>query len=305
MDNESSTDWEEAFQAEDFLIQPEELSQTLPGDPVDGRLRKERAETRQPRAVRKDARRRVAPGKGLAVMERIGLFFEILGENRFVCFLVDRLPMFLRQGPLFRSAKSRGAIFVLAIILCCSVLLVTGNIRQKTVGRDGSLASLGKGGTAIKKKAAASLPPASKPFPTGPAPPAAALTRPEDAASQPQVTASAIGKKRPADSGVIRRNWRFSSFIINASQNAAEAPSYVEVDLSLVLKLHAGKPFPEEKEYAVREMIYQFFNNRPLYELRRFSMARGEMKLKLQAWFSKEWPNNPIESISFHRYQII
>ena len=105
--------------------------------------------------------------------------------------------------------------------------------------------------------------------------------------------------------GPDRHKWRFSSFMIDAGSDDEGKPSYVAIDVSLILHLDPGEDFPRDREYLIRNMIYQFFSNRPPYELKRFSLARGEMKQKLHAWFNKEWPGNRVESILFHRYQII
>lgn len=103
-----------------------------------------------------------------------------------------------------------------------------------------------------------------------------------------------------------RRKWRFSSFMISPhTQEEGQPVSYVVVDLSLVLHLPAGDSLPEDRLYFIRDTIFQFYQNRPLYELRRYALARGEMKQKLMVWLRKQWPDGPVDTIFFHRYKII
>lgn len=113
--------------------------------------------------------------------------------------------------------------------------------------------------------------------------------------------------EEPADdlSEKIRKKWTFSPFFIPASSQDPEADktiSFVVIDLSLTLLLDAGEEIPEDKKAFVRDIIYQFFINRPLYELRRFSLARGDMNRALRAWLQKQWPEGAIQSIIFNRY---
>lgn len=292
LENDSSTDWEEAFQAEDYLISPETppptLSESLAGDGI-----KKNGEAARGRASGGASGSSGLPG-------RLGILFEGLGGNTFIRSLTGHFPASLRQGPVLSSAKRRGALIALTVVLCCLLLLALSlRTGRQQAQEEYSASHLAEGGLAGgKKQAVVPAAPATKPV-------SAAKSTPPATVSSPPAVASTAGGKNSFTAGTVRRKWRFSSFLIDAAQSATEPPSYVVVDLSLVLRLNAGEPFPEDKKYAVREMIYQFFSNRPLYELRRFSLARGEMQMKLEAWFHKEWPNNPIESIFFHRYQIL
>jgi len=108
------------------------------------------------------------------------------------------------------------------------------------------------------------------------------------------------------ESGKTRVKWTFSPFLIAAASSTGEkSVSLVTVNLSLVMLLDEGADPPEEKKIFVRNIIYQFYNNRPLSELHRYSLARGEMKRKLEAWLLKQWPDSPIDTIIINRYQII
>lgn len=105
----------------------------------------------------------------------------------------------------------------------------------------------------------------------------------------------------------VRQKWLFSSFFIPAvAQNSnQEKITFVSLDLTLVVLLEKGGELPEYKRIFVRDLIYQFYLNQPLYELRRYSLARGEMVKKLHAWILKQWPEGSIHKIIINRYQIV
>jgi len=103
----------------------------------------------------------------------------------------------------------------------------------------------------------------------------------------------------------VRKKWAFSPFLIpSPPASGGQATSFVSVQITLVAALDADENLPEEKKIFVRDLIYQFYLNRPGDELRRFSLARGEMNMKLLAWLTKQWPEGPIESIIFERYTL-
>jgi hypothetical protein len=95
------------------------------------------------------------------------------------------------------------------------------------------------------------------------------------------------------------------AFFIAVPQANGQENVLVRIDLSLVLLLEPGTSIPEEKRAVVRDTIFQFFANRPPEELRRYALARGEMIQNLQSWLQQEWPQNPIATIIFDRYQIL
>ncbi|HIJ77724.1 MAG: flagellar basal body-associated FliL family protein [Desulfobulbaceae bacterium] len=102
-----------------------------------------------------------------------------------------------------------------------------------------------------------------------------------------------------------RKKWIFSPFFIPVhSQQNDQALTFVLVDITLVTMMDEKEELPADKKPFVRDIIYQFYKNRPLEELHRFSLARGEMNRKLKAWLQKQWPEGPIESIIFTRYRL-
>ena len=108
----------------------------------------------------------------------------------------------------------------------------------------------------------------------------------------------------PVTPRLIRKKWSFPSFFIQATRQENQETIFVSIDLTLIVLLKENEELPEEKITFVRNMIYQFYINRPAYELQHFSLARGEMIRKLRSWIKKEWPDTPVDTIIFHRYQI-
>ncbi len=105
--------------------------------------------------------------------------------------------------------------------------------------------------------------------------------------------------------GKIRKKWAFPAFIIPVNNPASDQPvTFVLVDITLIASLDEQEDPPAAKKIFVRDIIYQFFQNKPLDELRRFSLARGEMNKELRAWLMKQWPEAPIESIIFNQYHL-
>ncbi|HEX9716135.1 MAG TPA: flagellar basal body-associated FliL family protein [Desulfurivibrionaceae bacterium] len=105
--------------------------------------------------------------------------------------------------------------------------------------------------------------------------------------------------------GKVRKKWAFPAFIIPVNNPAGAQPvTFVLVDITLIASLGEQEDPPADKKIFVRDIIYQFFQNRPLEELRRFSLARGEMNKELRAWLLKQWPEAPIESIIFNQYRL-
>jgi len=104
----------------------------------------------------------------------------------------------------------------------------------------------------------------------------------------------------------VKAKWTLPSFIIPASSKADPGGvAMVSVDISFVLLLDSERDLPQDRALFVRDLIYQFYSNRPIEELQRFSLARGEMGNKLRSWIDKQWPENSIASIVFDRYQIL
>jgi len=288
-------DWEDAFQAEDYIISPDSTPETLCGQKTnsvtDQRTIRTSSSLHPPldqTVLVNSSRRRKRKGKIWSILLRP---FEFLGRQPFfVAF--GRFGVGRWFGAL--SAAGRRAMFTcfagcLFLLLCWLFFLCIGNqsvkeystpvalqevLGEKTVPRGRNVNGWGNNSSSES-----------------------------DEEIKPFLSAQQSRKLFENDAG--QRKWRFSSFMIDVGSGEEGKSNYVVLDLSLVFSLDPEADLPFNKEYAIRNMIYQFFSNRPINELRRFSLARSEMKQKLTAWFNKEWPSNSIESILFHRYLIV
>lgn len=109
----------------------------------------------------------------------------------------------------------------------------------------------------------------------------------------------------PPEVKPIRKKWRFPAVIVHAKTQAEQPPIIVTTDLTLILRLSPEAIPPAQRESFVRETLYQFFNNQPPDDLRRYALERGEMNRKLQAWLLKQWPDLPLDAIAIDRYQLL
>ena len=134
--------------------------------------------------------------------------------------------------------------------------------------------------------------------------PAEQKNQPEPAPSSSQQTLRQPAATPPA---LVknRKKWPMRAFFIAVQPTDSTEGLLVRIDLDLVLLLDQNSNIPEEKRAFIRDIIFQFFVNRPPEELRRYALARGEMVRNLESWLQKEWPHNPIASIMFDRYQIL
>ncbi|NOX25061.1 MAG: hypothetical protein GXP59_02910 [Deltaproteobacteria bacterium] len=103
----------------------------------------------------------------------------------------------------------------------------------------------------------------------------------------------------------IDKKWPLPSFFIAVTGEHGKKTAILTVDLTLFLLLPKDKLPPAKHEILTRDIIFQFFNNQPLSEIQRYSLARGDMKRKLRAWIAKQLPNLPLSAIVFDRYQIL
>ncbi|MDH3393316.1 MAG: hypothetical protein OEL66_04865 [Desulfobulbaceae bacterium] len=139
----------------------------------------------------------------------------------------------------------------------------------------------------------------------------APISQTETAATEPSVSPDiAGGEEQPQEEEIhekVRVKWKFPSFLIPAPlrQDTPRKSNFVQTDITLILLLDEGQEPPSDKELLVREIIFQFYSNQPLSELRRFALARGDMNRALRAWLEKQWPQAPVEAIVFNRYHII
>ncbi|MBU1685965.1 MAG: hypothetical protein KJ589_01305 [Proteobacteria bacterium] len=111
---------------------------------------------------------------------------------------------------------------------------------------------------------------------------------------------------KPDQPVVVSLKWHHKDFFIPVAEQNAPAPSaFLKVELSLFIQQKQNQGLPSDRDPFIRDLIYQFYNNRPPQELRRFALARGEMATILKFWILKQWPDLPLESIVFNHYEII
>ena len=103
----------------------------------------------------------------------------------------------------------------------------------------------------------------------------------------------------------VRKKLPLNNFYIPIRDDKVNASiSFVQIDIILNTLLGSEEELPPDKETLARDIIYQFFVNRTLAELRHYQLARGDLQRDLRAWLEKQWPEAPIESITFTRYQL-
>lgn len=103
----------------------------------------------------------------------------------------------------------------------------------------------------------------------------------------------------------IRRKWPLPAFFITVQEEESDRHVVARIDLTLVILTEPGQNIPRTKESFIRDSIFQFFANRPAKELRYYALARGEMIHNLNSWLKKDWPDNSLAAIIFNRYEIV
>ncbi len=97
--------------------------------------------------------------------------------------------------------------------------------------------------------------------------------------------------------------WPLKSFFV-AVPAANHTSVVLTVDVTLFVQSAGKAALPVSRE-IVRDLIYQFFRNQSLADLKRFTLARSVLKRRLMAWIKKQRPGLPLLSISFDRYQLL
>ena len=271
-DEPQGTDWEEAFQADDFVLSPtEQAASTL--------MQEGLADGQEPAPA---ASRPTAGRPKMA-----GLVGRLLANRRLLLLAVGGLVLLL--------VAVAGGLFV---------------FRQPAQVAEEPPPAPQPGGMPAGAGQEAWPPPSSPPAGEAAAPPSSSAT-PKPATGPASQPMAATGADRPLDlpppmpPDRERRKIRLAGFMIDVADERGGGPRYVAVDCSLVVHMAPEEEFPLSRRYMVRDAIYQFFANRPYYELKRYALARGELKRKLLAWLRKEWPDSPIDTIVFHQYSLL
>jgi hypothetical protein len=283
LDDDLGGDWESAFQAEDFMLTPEDEAEVFfekeggVSDDLDLASLLESDDSQPKHSAT------ISPG---SAEEEI-----IAGESKKARALTSFLPVALtailakytgwfQSRPFYQKILFPGLVLV-SVLFLCAVVFFRSTSQQLAEQQPPVLA-----------------PPFETKAPTGQKDQAdLASSSPQQTLQQPAPTTPSPVKNR--------KKWPMQPFFIAVQLKDSPESLLVRIDLNLVLLLDPGSNIPEEKRTFVRDTIFQFFANRPPEELRRYSLARGEMVRNLDAWLQKEWPQNPIASIMFDRYQIL
>lgn len=272
-DTDWGADWESAFKAEDdmFLSDSgedfflEEEKTKGVGQEATAALEKE---LEGAAADEEGAERRTAlPALSLAPL--LGLLAKIAALP---------LALFALARPLFQRFKELSVRNQIFVISGAAVILLVGTISLWLV---------------------------AKPVPqlSAPSPPLAPPGSPVPGELSEE--ARAILADIPATAEKIRKKWPLSAFYIPVRDDKGSAPlTFVQIDITLNTLLGEQEELPPDKVTFIRDVIYQFFINRTLAELRHYQLARGDLHRDLRTWIEKQWPEAPIESITFNRYQL-
>ncbi len=104
--------------------------------------------------------------------------------------------------------------------------------------------------------------------------------------------------------GPRSQKWHLNSFFV-AIPAANHTSVVLTVNLTLFVQSAGKTALSISREIFLRDLIYQFFRNQSLTDLKKFTLARSILKRRLMAWIKKQWPGLPLLSISFNRYQLL
>lgn len=277
LDDDLGGDWESAFQAEDFMLSPDEEGEISAGQQAADEmnlaaiLEDESAE----KTTKSHSTVATAPPPADKARHPLNPVSLLAGAT----LLLARCRSWYTERP--RLQKILLPVFCLLPLVGLSAVLffrsTTHELQQASEQR---------------------TPPATGAVPF-PAPDIAAPPPPS------AVTITPPPEKQTVLASKNRKKWSLPGFFITTHQEHNGGKATISVDLTLVLLLDPGQPLPEGQKAAVRDAIYQFYSNRPPEELRRYALARGEMIRNLESWLKKAWPDGPLASIIFDRYRVI
>jgi hypothetical protein len=289
LDDDLGGDWESAFQAEDFMLSPEDeaevflekeggSSQGAELEDLASLLVSDEPKAKEPSVATADrektltprAEKRIAPPSSVLPTVLAAWLAASAGWLAAAAAWLKRLPVY--QKILFPGLALGAVLFLGALLFFLST---TRQLAEQPPAAEQTVAAKAPQGNQVE--------------------PAASVV-PQEPIMQAEHTPSP---------GKNRKKWPMPGFFIAVPQGNGLESVLVRIDLSLVLLLEPGSTIPEEKRPIVRNTIFQFFANRPPEELRRYALARGEMIQNLQSWLQQEWPQNPISTIMFDRYQVL
>lgn len=276
LDDDLGDDWESAFQAEDFMFSPED-------EPSDFFLFDENSDSNediadllaaqdtQTAGLAADTTSVAAPAaeaESAAVLEFPG---------RLQILAASLLQVFLARPPYQRWLI--GAIPLLPVLIIISTLFFQSTTDELASLDDQAIIS-----------DTAQVAPTTEDQDVD-----SSTVQPQQPMAEPSVPL--------AEKETVLHTWKFPTFIIVA-KGENKANLIVSIDLTLLAKLEEGQSLPDDKKIFVKDIIHQFYTNRPAYELKRFALARGDMISQLNTWITKQWPENPFDTVAFSRYSV-
>lgn len=288
LDDDLGDDWESAFQSEDFMFSPDEeandfflfdendseeeideLSTIMENAEQEAATEEQQTASEQPPEQDNDSPEITGA--------RPALVLKILA-------VVSAVLLFFKGRPLYQRALAAGIPCLLLLILFGVFFLrQTSEEFAQTEEKEIIIADV-----VVEPKMEPEIIKEKTPPPENIVPPV-------------------MVEKEPAQTAqlrTIRKQWDFPTFTIVSSTPNTET-LFVNVNLSLIAVLPEGAALPEEKNVLIKDIIYQFYQNRSPTELKHFALARGEMIHKLHSWLKKEWPDSPINTVIFSKYQVI
>lgn len=283
LDDDLGDDWESAFQAEDFMFSPEEeandfflFDENNTAEEED-ELTAIMEEAQQEALNEKTSQSREADADATTDQDtdRPPLRFLPLVAAQLTLYL-----SFFKTRPLYQRVLALGVPSLILLLLAGSLFLrsTSEELARTDDQPPPDLPIMGTVEVGPEK--------ASEPL------------------AEPDTQLTEMVQDVPVQARTIRKQWDFPTFtIVTSSPN--EESIFINVNLSLIAILPEGAALPEDKRIFVKDIIYQFYNNRPPHELKHFALARGEMIHKLHSWLQKQWPQSPINTVIFSQYQVV
>jgi len=276
LDDDLGEDWESAFQAEDFMFSPGDntssffqVDENHPEDNEDLPSLMDEADT-----IKKEADIAASGSPESSATEK----------KTKKKFAVPAVLATINDAIKERPAQQKIILGLAPLLLLCVVALFlfkSNNDKQLAQQDDPA-----------KIVAATPPPEVRKKLPAEPTVKAAVKPTP-------------ASKTAIASLDKVRQKWPFHSFLIMTEGNG-DKDIFINIDLTIIAALaEDAAPLSADRRIFLRDAIYQFYKNRPLHDLRRYALARGDMIHHLNAWLKKQWSDGPIETVMFSRYQVI
>ncbi|ADH86419.1 hypothetical protein [Desulfurivibrio alkaliphilus] len=130
------------------------------------------------------------------------------------------------------------------------------------------------------------------------------LQEPLDAAppAEPAVSVAEPEVPHPPPTEPDRHRISLTDFLIPVPGDTGHGDIFLQLDLTLTVQTPPGEPLNPVLKAQLRESIYNFYRRRDPADLRRYSLARGDMLRDLRFWLEEHHPELEADAISFDRY---